>query len=53
MVKHAAGMGEIRAIADIQGHSPDELMRTYAHALPESVRTVADEIERRTRSAAS
>lgn len=49
MVKHAVGMGEIRAIADILGHSPDELMRTYAHALPESVRTVTDKIERRTR----
>lgn len=53
MVKHAVGMGEIRAIADILGHSPDELMRTYAHALPESVRTVTDKIERRTRSTAS
>jgi integrase len=47
MVKHAADVGEIRAIADILGHSPDELMRTYAHALPESVRTVTDKIERR------
>lgn len=53
MVKHAVGMGEIRAIADILGHSPDELMRTYAHALPESVRTVTDKIERRTRFTAS
>jgi integrase len=53
MVKPAVGMGEIRAMADILGHSPDELMRTYAHALPESVRTVTDKIERRTRSTAS
>ncbi len=53
MVKHSVEMGEIRAIADILGHSPDELMRTYAHALPESVRTVTDKIERRTRSTAS
>lgn len=49
MVKHAADIGEVRAIADILGHSPDELMRTYAHALPESVRTVTDKIERRVR----
>ena len=29
------------------GHSPDVLMRTYAHVLPESVRTVTDKIGRR------
>ncbi len=27
--------------------SPDMLMRTYAHAMPESVRTVTDKIEQR------
>jgi hypothetical protein len=48
MVRHAADIGEIRAAADILGHSPDMLMRTYAHALPESVRTITDKIERRT-----
>ena len=48
MVRHAADIGEIRAAADILGHSPDMLMRTYAHALPESVSTVTDKIERRT-----
>lgn len=47
MVRHASDLGEIRAAADILGHSPDMMMRTYAHALPESVRTVTDKIERR------
>ena len=47
MVRHAVDLGEIRAAADILGHSPDMLMRTYAHALPESVRTVTEKIERR------
>ncbi len=48
MVRHAADIGEIRAAADLLGHSPDMLMKVYAHALPESVRTVTDRIERRT-----
>jgi integrase len=39
MVRHASGIGEIPA-ADLLGHSPDILTRTYAHALSESVRTV-------------
>jgi integrase len=47
MVRHATDIGEIRAAADLLGHSPDMLMRVYAHALPESVRTVTDKIERR------
>ena len=47
MVRHATDLGEIRAAADILGHSPDMLMRTYAHALPESVRTVTDKIAQR------
>lgn len=47
MVKHASDIGEIRAAADILGHSPDMLMRTYAHALPESVRAVTDKIQQR------
>ena len=49
MVRHADDIGEIRAAADLLGHSPDMLMRTYAHALPESVRTVTDKIGRRVR----
>ncbi len=47
MVRHASDIGEIRAIADILGHSPDMLMRTYAHGMPESVRTVTDKIAAR------
>lgn len=47
MVRHASDIGEIRAAADLLGHSPDMLMRTYAHALPESVRTVTDKIAQR------
>lgn len=50
MVRHAADIGEIRAAADLLGHSPDMLMKVYAHVLPESVRTVTDRIEQRTRS---
>jgi hypothetical protein len=41
MVRHAADLGEMRAVADLLGHSPDMLMRAFAHALPESVRRVA------------
>lgn len=47
MVRHAADVGEIRAAADILGHSPGMLMRIYAHALPESVKTVTEKIGRR------
>jgi integrase len=36
MVRDAADIGEIRAAADLLGHSPDMLMKVYAHALPES-----------------
>jgi integrase len=50
MVRHADDVGEIRAAADLLGHSPDVLMRTYAHVLPESVRTVTDKIGQRFRS---
>lgn len=52
MVRHADDIGEIRAAADLLGHSPDMLMKVYAHALPESVRTVTDKIGRRSASAA-
>jgi integrase len=50
MVRHASDIGEIRAAADLLGHSPDMLMKTYAHALPESVRTVTDKIGQRMRA---
>ncbi|MGH9229791.1 MAG: tyrosine-type recombinase/integrase [Acidimicrobiales bacterium] len=44
MVRGARDVGELRAVADLLGHSPDMLMKTYAHALPESTRAVADRI---------
>jgi integrase len=44
MVRQAADIGDLRAVADVLGHSPDMLMRIYAHALPDSVRAVADRI---------
>jgi len=34
MVRHAADMGEMRAAADLLGHSPDMLIKVYAHAPP-------------------
>lgn len=51
MVRYATDLGEIRAAADILGHSPDMLMKTYAHALPESLRTVTDKIGQRAAAA--
>ena len=47
MVRQAADAGELRAVADVLGHSPDMLMKTYAHALPDSIRAVADRIAAR------
>ncbi len=47
MVRGAADVGELRAIADVLGHSPEMLLRIYAHALPESTRAVTDRIARR------
>lgn len=49
MVRYAADIGEIRAAADLLGHSPDMLMRTYAHALPESISAVTEKIGERAR----
>jgi integrase len=47
MVRRAADVGELRAVADVLGHSPEILLRVYAHAMPESVRAVSDRIGRR------
>lgn len=47
MVSGAADVGELRAVADVLGHSPEMLLRVYAHALPASVRAVADRIGQR------
>jgi integrase len=44
MVRAARDVGELRAVADVLGHSPDMLMKVYAHAMPESTRAVADRI---------
>jgi integrase len=44
MVRGAHDVGELRAVADVLGHSPDMLMKVYAHALPDSTRAVADRI---------
>jgi integrase len=49
MVRHASDLGEIRAAADLLGHSPDVLMRTYAKVLPESVSAVTEKIGARAR----
>lgn len=42
MVNGAKDVGELRAIADILGHSPDMLMKVYAHALPQSRQAIVD-----------
>src|SRR5207302_10860876 len=47
MVRSAADVGELRAVADVLGHGPDVLMRIYAHTLPESMRAVTHKISRR------
>jgi integrase/recombinase XerC len=47
MVRNASDVGELRAAADVLGHSTDMLMRIYAHTLPESLKTVADKIGQR------
>ena len=36
MVSNAKDLGELRAIADILGHSPEMLLNVYSHALPKS-----------------
>ena len=47
MVQQANDLGELQAIADMLGHSPEMLMNTYAHALPNSQLAVVDRIGRR------
>ena len=46
MTRQAADLGELRAAAEVLGHSPEMMMQVYAHALPDSVRSVADRIGR-------
>ena len=47
MVAGATDIGQLRAIADILGHSPDMLMKTYAHAMPQSTAEVVKRIGER------
>ena len=47
MVQASADLGELRAVADVLGHSPEMLLGVYAHALPQSVRAVAERIGHR------
>jgi hypothetical protein len=47
MVRSASDIGQLRAVADVLGHSPDMLMKVYAHALPDSTRAIADRIAER------
>jgi integrase len=47
MVGSANDLGELRAIADILGHSPEMLLNVYSHALPRSQSAVVDRIGRR------
>ncbi len=49
MVAGATDVGQLRAIADILGHSPDMLMKTYAHAMPASTSAVVQGIADRNR----
>ena len=49
MVAGATDIGQLRAIADILGHSPDMLMKTYAHAMPASTSVVVRGIAERSR----
>ncbi|MDQ3481268.1 MAG: site-specific integrase [Actinomycetota bacterium] len=49
MVAGATDIGQLRAIADILGHSADMLMKTYAHAMPASTAAVVEGIVNRTR----
>jgi integrase len=44
MVANATDVGELRAIADVLGHSPDMLMKIYAHTMPDSLKAVSDKI---------
>ena len=50
MVRQARDLGELRAVADILGHSPEMLLRVYAHTVPESLRAVSERVGRRSAS---
>jgi integrase len=46
MVRGARDVGELRAIADLLGHSVEMLMNTYAHTLPDSRSAVVERLRR-------
>ncbi|MEO6125846.1 MAG: site-specific integrase, partial [Ilumatobacteraceae bacterium] len=46
MVNNALDVGELRAIADILGHSPEMLMTVYSHALPANRQAIIDRLAR-------
>lgn len=46
MVQGARDVGELRAIADLLGHSVEMLMNTYAHTLPDSRSAVVERLRR-------
>lgn len=46
MVQSARDVGELRAIADLLGHSVEMLMNTYAHTLPDSRSAVVNRLRR-------
>ena len=53
MVAGANDLGELRAIADLLGHSPEMLMNTYAEVLPDHRAAVVDQISQRARRGTS
>ncbi len=48
MVQNAADLGELRAIADLLGHSPEMLLNIYAHALPDKRESIVARLGDRT-----
>jgi integrase len=44
IVRHADDVGELRAAADLLGHSLDVLLRIYAHTMPQALPTVTAKI---------
>ncbi len=48
MVQNAADLGELRAIADLLGHSPEMLLNIYAHALPDKRESIVARLGNRT-----
>src|SRR3546814_16837242 len=48
MVSSAADLGELRAVADILRHSPEMLLRVYAHSLPATIHAVPARLGPRT-----